>query len=128
MPISRMTPLAVVVPLLIGCTLAPLVPGDRSPVARALPEGMRMSDYVERGPLGGTITVRMKLASLGAHTSPDGKLYDRSGRPITFFHHYQGGARIADAMLREWYEQLEELKRTSTVIEIHRDHRLPPAV
>ena len=125
MPTGRITPLAVVVMLLTGCALTPLVSGDHSSIARALPDGTRMSDYVERGPLGGNVTVRMKLASLGAHTGTDGKLYDRSGRPITFFHHFQGGNPPPMAIQLAWHEQLAELKRTSTVIEIHRDHHLP---
>jgi hypothetical protein len=125
MATGRIVFFAVLPAVLAGCSATPLLPGDASALARGLPEGVRMTDYVERGPLGRKITVGTKLVSLGAHPGPDGKLLDRSGRLITFFHHYDGGSPPTEAMQRAWAEQLAELKRTSTVIEILRDPDLP---
>ena len=125
MPTGRIVFLAVLLPVLAGCSAAPLLPGDGSALTRGLPDGVRMTDYVERGPLGRKITVGTKLVSLGAHPGPDGKLLDRSGRLITFFRLYDGGAPPTEAMLREEREQLAELQRTSTVIVICHDPDLP---
>jgi hypothetical protein len=125
MPTGRIVFLAVLLPVLAGCSAAPLLPGDGSALTRGLPDGVRMTDYVERDPLGRKITVGAKLVSLGAHPGPDGKLIDRSGRPITFFRLYDGGTPPTEAMQRAWAEEFAELKRTSTVIEIYRDPDLP---
>jgi hypothetical protein len=126
MTIGRSVLSAVLMTVLAGCSAAPLVPSSSSSLTRSLPEGIRMTDYVGRGPLGRKVTVGVTLASLGAHTGSDGKLVDRSGRPITFFRHYDGGMPPTEAMMRDMAEQLAELRRTSTVIEIHRDPDLPP--
>lgn len=101
---------------------------DRPALAGKLPDNVRMDDFVDKDWMGRKITVGMKLARLGAYSGPDGKLYDRSGRRIEFFRHYEyGGAQHPneDETIRESLRRLEELKKTCTVIEISRDPDLP---
>jgi hypothetical protein len=118
---------ALVVPfLLTGCLLSPAYLVNRSELARSLPDNVKMDDFVEKDWAGRKITVGMKLARLGAYSGPDGKLYDRTGRQIEFFRHYDGGMPPPPGLLEEGYRRLDELKRTCTVIEIFRDPDLPP--
>jgi hypothetical protein len=125
---SRLAPAALLVFLLAGCSLSPAFLVDRPAIARCLPDGVRMDDFVERGPAGLKITVGEKLARIGATPGRDGKLCDRSGRRIEFFQHYQGGMPLPAGMMEEAQRHLEELKKTCTVIEIRRDPDLPPPV
>jgi hypothetical protein len=117
--------------LLTGCLLSPSYLVNGPELARSLPNSVKMDDYVEKDWTGRKVTVGMKLARLGAYCGQDGKLYDRSGRRIEFFRHYEyGGAQHPneDEILRESLRRLEELKKTCTVIEISRDPDLPPPV
>jgi hypothetical protein len=70
--------------LFAGCTLSPRYLVERPQLARCLPDGIQMSDYVETDNLGMRVTVATKLARLGAYAGSDGKLYDFRGRPIEF--------------------------------------------
>jgi hypothetical protein len=113
--------LAVVVP---GCMLSPVHLVNRPSISRVMPAGVQFGDYVEHGPLGHKVTVEEKLARLGAHVR-DGKLYDVTGRPITFFRHYDGGMQPPAGMLEQMDAELKRLKKDHTVIEIYRDPDLP---
>jgi hypothetical protein len=123
--VSRVIPPAVLLPALAGCALSPAYLVSRSSIAQHLPDGVRMDDFVERGPLGRKITVGEKLAQVGAAPGPDGKLYDHSGKRVEFFRYYDGGAPPPPGMLEAAERQLAELKKTCTVIEILHDPDLP---
>jgi hypothetical protein len=121
---SRRAPALLLLSVLSGCSLSPVYLLERPVIARCLPDGVRMDDFVERGPFGIKITVAEKLAQLGAIPGWDGKLYDITGRRIEFFRHYDGGQPLPG--MEESRRHLEELKKTCTVIEICRDPDLPP--
>jgi hypothetical protein len=121
----RINATAALLLFLASCALSPVHLVNRPAIARCLPEGIRMEDYVERGPAGMKVTVEEKLARLGASPGPDGHLYDRDGRRIEFFRHYDGGAQPLPGMLEEGWRRLRELKKTCTVIEICHDPGLP---
>jgi hypothetical protein len=123
--VSRLAP-ALLLAILAGCSLSPVALLERPLLAHCLPDGIRMNDFVEVGPLGMRVTVAEKLARLGAIPGWDGKLYDLSGKRIEFWHHRGGGANIGDDIRQEDWRHLEELKKTCTVIEILGDPRLPP--
>jgi hypothetical protein len=97
----------------------------RPELARCLPDGVRMDDFVEVDRLGLRVSVAGKLARLGAYAGPDGKLYDRGGRPIAFWRHYDGGMCPPAGRLEAAADRLKELKRTHTVIEMFHDPRAP---
>jgi hypothetical protein len=109
-----------------ACSLSPFYLVNLPAITRCLPEGIHMSDFVERDAFGVKVTVGMKLARLGAHPGPDGKIYDLSGRQIEFFRHYDGGMSPGEEILASADRHLKELKKTYTVIEILRDPDLPP--
>jgi hypothetical protein len=111
--------------LLTGCCLNPVYVVERPAIERALPDGVRMSDYVGKDVTGLKMTVGMKLARLGAHLGTDGKLYDLGGKPIDFFRHYDGGADPGPDFFERGAKHLEELKKTCTVIEILHDPDSP---
>jgi hypothetical protein len=121
----RLAPALLLMLALAGCSLSPVYLMERPLIARCLPPGVRMDDFVERGPLGMKVTVAEKLARLGAVPGWDGNLYDLSGKRIEFFRHYDGGSPPPPGMLEESWRHLEELKKTCTVIEICRDPDLP---
>jgi hypothetical protein len=126
---ARLIPLLLIPAwLLTGCLLSPVYLANRPALARCLPDGVTMDDFVERDVAGLKVTVGMKLARLGAHPGRDGNLYDLSGRRIAFFRHYDGGMPPPDGLLEQAEQHLQELKKTCTVIEIRRDPNLPPPV
>jgi hypothetical protein len=108
-----------------GCSLSPFYLANLPAITRRLPDGIHMDDYVGRDAFGRKVTVGMKLARLGAHPGPDGKLYDLSGRQIQFFRHYDGGMQPPPGTLENAQRELEQLKKTCTVIEILHDPDLP---
>jgi hypothetical protein len=114
--------------LLGGCTLSPLYLANYPALARCLPEGVSMDDYVERDVTGGKVTVAMKLARLGAYPGKDGKIYDLSGQRIEFFRNEYGGAPLPAEVYQQAERHLQELKKQFRVIEIRRDPDLPPPV
>ena len=111
--------------LLVGCSLSPVYLVNRPAMARCLPDGISMNDFVEQDWTGLKVTVGMKLARLGAYPGSDGKLYDLSGRRIEFFRHYDGGVDPGMEFIQQASQRLEELKKTATVIEIRRDPDWP---
>jgi hypothetical protein len=84
-----------------------------------------MDDYVRDDVLGNRVNVAMELARLGAYVGQDGNVYELGGRRIEFFHHYEGGAVPPPGFIEDGLKHLEEMKKTSTVIETRRDPRLP---
>lgn len=122
---------------LAGCVLSPshpdngtrpvhgLHPGVAANLARHLPGGVSINDFVERDASGRKVTVGVKLVRLGALPGVDGKLYDASGRPVEFWRHYAGGADPGPEFFERQGERLAELKRTATVVEISHDPELP---
>jgi hypothetical protein len=114
--------------LLAGCALSPVYLANYSELAHRLPDGVSMNDFVERDVTGVKVTVGMKLARLGAYPGRDGKIYDWSGQRIEFFRHYDGGMQPPDFVLEHAERHLQELKKTSRVIEIFRDPDLPHPV
>ena len=107
-----------------GCALSPLHLVQRPQLARCLPDGILMGDYVETDQLGMRVTVGMKLARLGAYAGPDGKLYDSHGRPIEFCRP-PGGMQFARDVEAEIDARLAKLKETHTVIQMLHDPRQP---
>jgi hypothetical protein len=124
MPIPRYRLLATVVLLCAGCTLSPLYLVERPQLARCLPDGIQMIDYVETDNLGMRVTVGMKLARLGAYAGPDGKLYDLHGRPIEFCRP-PGGMQHSREVEAKINAELEERKKTHTIIQMLHDPRQP---
>src|SRR5262249_11831423 len=88
---------------------------------RCLPDGVKMTDYVETDAFGVRVSVGRKLARLGAIPTPGGKLYDILGREIAFFRHYDGGPNPGGEFLRPAAERLRQVKERCPGIEIRRD-------
>jgi hypothetical protein len=107
-----------------GCALSPLYLAQRPQLARCLPDGIKMSDYVETDNLGMRVDVGMKLARLGAYAGPDGKLYDCHERPIEFCRP-RGGMQFPSDVEAEMDARLAKLKETHTVIQMLHDPRQP---
>jgi hypothetical protein len=124
--VLRVAPAIVLLPALAGCAMSPANLVNRPAIGRCLPSGVRFEDYAGRGPFGTKLTVGDELARVGAAPGADGKLYDRSGRRIEFFKHYDGGMPPPEGMREAAERHLEELKKTCTVIQINRDPDLPP--
>jgi len=106
---------------------------DREIIARALPSPYQLSDGVEVVTVGHfnrlrKVTIEEKLASLGAKVVA-GKLVDRDGWEIFFWHSGSIGPAVD---LGKIHEQFENLKRQGTVIEIKywpgAENGIPPPV
>ncbi len=113
-----------------GCAHCPIFQLDRPELERRLPDGISMSDFVERDWSGYPVTVDEKLARLGAYVSEDGKMRDGAGRPIEFFRHFDGGMSPGPDFLARHHERLTQLQQKQrrgecTLIEITRDPWLP---
>ena len=116
--------IATVALMFAGCALSPLYLAQRPQVAKCLPDGIQMSDYVETDNLGMRVTVGMKLARLGAYAGPDGKLYDCHDRPIEFCLP-PGGMQLSREAEAETDARLAALQKTHTVIQMLHDPRQP---
>jgi len=114
-------------PLIVGmggCAFNPIYLAERPFLAKQLPQGISMSDYVEPGPFGTRITVAEKLAWLGARPGLDGKIHDLLGNEVAFWPDYSTGADPGSEFWRRRHEALEELRKRCRVIEMERDPRL----
>jgi hypothetical protein len=107
-----------------GCALSPVYLAERPQLARCLPDGIRMDEYVETDRLGLRVTVGMKLARLGAYADTDGKLHDGQGRPIEFCRP-SGGMQLPADVEAEGRARLAELAKTHTIIQMLHDPREP---
>jgi hypothetical protein len=109
-----------------GCALSPFYLARQPQLASCLPDGIRMSDYVETDNLGMRVSVGMKLARLGAYAGTDGQLYDRDGRPIAF-RGPPGGMPLPSKVEAEMETRLAEERKTHTIIQmLHDPRQLPP--
>jgi len=119
-----------------SCSTAPVNPAPLSAAERELASRLPacyatgsvpalwlgMSSFVEMDDGGHEVTVREKLAKLGAYPGIDGKIYDRSGREIRFWlAPAWGTAPPANYQA----DDLKELQKNYTVIILGNDPRLP---
>jgi hypothetical protein len=97
-----------------GITPSAVRSSDADELARCLPAGVGMSSVL---PDSGGTTVARKLAELGAYAE-DGKLYDRSGKPIRFLTGVTSGAQPPPELEERRAKEEEELRRNYTVIDL----------
>jgi hypothetical protein len=101
---------------LAGCAATPVDLALRPVLARRLPPGIHMADYVQTDASGHRVTVADKLARLGACPGQDGKIYDSRRREIQFWRHPAGP--VTPEAKAEADRELQALKRRCTVIEV----------
>jgi hypothetical protein len=99
-----------------------LSPADREAITKCLPSGIRLDTIASAYGPEDKITVEQELAKLGAIAGKDGKLHDKSGREIAFYHEpAEQGTPWGPDHLKTWNEESgqvpeEELRKKYTVI------------
>jgi hypothetical protein len=111
--------------VLAGCTMSPLYLYEKPGLERSLPNGVAMTDYVEHDWTGYRVTVEEKLARLGAYSDAPGVIRDGTGKEIRFYNHKDSAAHPDPAFNPPPPDELPELKKRFTLIEIK--HETVPA-
>jgi hypothetical protein len=112
---------------LAGCTMSPLYQYELPGLERSMPSDVAMTDFVDYDWMGYRVTVEEKLARLGAYSDAPGVIRDGTGKEIRFYRHNELGTPPYSASNPPPPDQLPELKKRFTVIEIKRDPDETPA-